>query len=435
MRKSLKHVLIALVVLTVLARGASLATGGQEPGANPAPPEKPASIEAYERLVVGREWRSIQWPEASAFKPFPADAKDIIAGYDRLFTHMAAAFGAPGMHDVENLLGEGPNEWNEAERSKVTRFLAANQDLVREIRLMADRGGPVYPLDFSKGFEIELPHLRQMRSGARVLHASAVLNGMNGDYDEAVGEIIAGMKLGAALAQEPILISQLVRIAIYMIMSSAVQNSFDGSDLSPELTRRLFAHLEQAYHRGEFAGSFAGESYLGRKTFSAIRAGDRRWLPEGSDLEADEEAYVKAMKRVLSGAQLPYHEAVRDLDQIQTDIQNLPQTLPCTRELIPALTRACVAQARHEVHIDLIQIGILVEQYKAREGYYPDTLDGIASSFGGSVPVDPFSGEKYRYRPLGSVFVLYSIGRNRRDDRGTHDYKKGDIVWRAEEKR
>lgn len=430
MQKSMEQVVMALVVVTVLVGlvGVSSVVAAEE-----APVAKPASIEAYERLVVGGEWSSIKWPEDSAFKPFPEDAKDIIAGYDRLFRHMEAAFGAPGMHDVEDVLVKGPDEWNDAEKSRVTKFLAANGDLIREIKLMADRGGPVYPLDFSKGFEIELPHLRQMRSGARVLHASAVLNGENGNHAESVEDIIAGMKLGDALAREPILISQLVRIAIYMIMSSAVQNSFDGGDLSPELTRRLVAHLAQADHRGEFAGSFAGESYLGRKTFSAIRAGDRRWLPEGSDLEADEEAYVKAMKRVLSGAQVPYHEAVRDLDQIQTDIQNLPQTLPCTRELIPALTRSCGAQARHEAIIDLIQLGLVVEQYKAREGYYPDTLDDIASGLGGSLPVDPFSGEKYRYRPLGSVFVLYSISHNRLDDGGTHDYMKGDIVWRGEQ--
>jgi hypothetical protein len=428
---------LALVSLVVVAVPVGLVGVSSAVAAEEQPPAKPASIEAYERLVVGREWRSVQWPEASAFKPFPEDAKDIIAGYDRLFNHMEAAFGAPGMHDVENLLGEGPNEWNDAEKAKVTRFLDANQDLIREIRLMADRGGPVYPLNFSKGLEMELLHLAKMRSCARVIHASAVMNATSGDYNEAVGDIIAGMKLGAALAQEPVLVSQLVRIAIYHIMRFAVQNSFDGSDLSPELTRRLFAHLEQADHRGEFAESYGGELYLFRRVFSAIRAGDRRGLPGDFDLgppqEADEKAYVEIMQRFISAARLPYYEAARDLDQIDTDIQNLPQALAYTRAFLPALSRSCAAQARHEAFIDLIQIGILVEQYKVREGYYPDTLDDIASGLGGSLPVDPFSGEKYRYRPLGSVFVLYSISHNRLDDGGTHDYMKGDIVWRGEQ--
>jgi len=428
---------LGLVSLVVVAVPVALLGVCSAVAAEEQPPAKPASIEAYERLVAGQEWRSIQWPEDSAFKPFPDDAKDIIAGYDRLFTRMERAFGAPGMHDVENVLGKGPNEWNDAERSKVAQFLAANRDLISEIKLMANRGGPVYPLNFSKGFEMEFPHLVKMRSCARVLHASAVINGMNGDCNEAVDDIIAGMKLGAAVAQEPILISQLVRIAIYGIMSFAAQNSFDGGDLSPELTRRLFAHVEQADHREEFAESFSGEIYLSSKAFSAIRAGAP--LPEGSNLgppqEADERAYVEMMERVISAARLPYHEAVRDLDRIQTHIQNLPEPLAYSRALLPALIRSCIAQARHEALIDLVQIGILVEQYRTREGYYPDTLDDIASGFGGSVPVDPFSGEKYRYRPLGSVFVLYSISENRLDDGGTHELRKGDIVWRGEQKK
>ena len=115
----------------------------------------------------------------------------------------------------------------------------------------------------------------------------------------------------------------------------------------------------------------------------------------------------------------------------------MPQTLRYSRELLPALGRTCEAQARHEAFIDLIQIGILVEQYKAHNGSYPDTLNDIASGLGGSVPVDPFSGKGYRYKPLGAVFVLYSISHNRLDDGGTHDrhYMKGDIVWRGEAKR
>lgn len=435
MRKSVKEVGVALVVVAVLVGLAGVLSAL---AADEEPVAKPASIEAYERLVAELEGRPMDPPAKPVYKPFPADAKDIVEGYDRLFERMQPLVDVFETQAGVNL-GDAPNKWTDGDKAKIAKFLATNEDLLSEMRRMAQRGAPVYPLDFSQGFAMLLPHLARSRQCSRVLRASAVLKGTKGDYAGAVEDIIAGMKLGDALAREPILISQLVRIAIYGIMGSAVENSFDGSDLSPELTRRLMTQLAQADHRDDFAGTFTGEMYFGLKAFADIRAGIPTGLGAESDFgppqEADEKAYVEILSRIGSAARLPYYEAATEVSQIQSDVENMPQTLSYSRQLLPALGRACEAQARHEAIIDLMQIGLLVEQYKGRNGSYPDTLDEIASSLGGSVPVDPFSGKGYRYRPLGSTFVLYSISHNRLDDGGTHDYMKGDIVWRGEAKK
>ena len=438
MPRSVKGVAVALVVVAATVCVAIPPSGAQGPIAKPVEADKPASIEAYERLVAELEGRPLDRPAGPIYKPFPADAKDIVAEYDRLFARMQRPVDAFAI-ETGHLLSIDHPDWTEWDKARIAKFLEANQDLLSDVRRMAQLGAPIYPLDFSKGYEMLLPHTSRTRKCARVLRASAVLNGMNGNYAEAVEDIIAGMKLGDALAREPVIISQLVRTAIYvLIMNDAVQKSFQGDDLSPELTQRLMAHLAQADHREDFAETFAGEMYLGLKAFAALRAGDRSGLPAESDFgppeEADERAYVEIMIRLAAAARLPYYEAASEISQIQSDIRSLPHTLVYSRHLLPSLTRLSEAQARHEAVIDLIQIGILVEQYKAREGHYPDTLDDIASSLGGSVPVDPFSGKGYRYRPLGSTFLLYSIGRNRLDDGGTRDrhYMKGDIVWREE---
>jgi hypothetical protein len=222
-------------------------------------------------------------------------------------------------------------------------------------------------------------------------------------------------------------------------MSSAAQNSFDGSDLSPELTQRLMDQLAQADHRDDFAEAFMGEMYFGQKAFASIREGDRSGLPDefnlGAPKEADEQAYVEIMNRMVSAARLPYYEAAGELSQLQSDIENLPQTLAYSRTLLPALTRSCAAQGRHEAIIDLMQIGLLVEQYKVREGSYPPSLNVIATDLGGSLPVDTFTGEGYHYKPSEDSFLLYSVSHNCTDDGGRHDLIKGDIVWRGEEKK
>jgi len=457
-----------VTVLFLLAALAAVAIGlwftlvaWPSPSTKQAAGDKPAMVEAYERLFAAYNGAAVEELEPPSLDPFPEDALDIIAGYERLFARMEQGVNASGGLDLKRLPGSEPQEWTDEETSTVEQFLDKNREFVREIREMAERGGPVYALDFSKGFEMDLPHLSPMRSCARVLEADAVVKGMEGNNSEAVEDIIAGMKLGEALSLEPVLPSQLVRIAICGIMHSAVWDSFDGGDLPPGVTRKLIAQLARGHHREAFAEALRGEQYMGLDVFSRVKDGDRAMLrawggslnygdtveewaqaiflwwyasPFGRPwLDKDEASYVDIMSRVANAAKMPYYEAYAHLTQIERDIRDLPRTRVVSGRVVLALLRAFEAQARHEAMLDLMQIGILVEQYKARTGSFPGTLDAIAADLGGSVPVDPFSGKSYRYRPLGEKFLLYSIGANRFDDGGTHDYREGDIVWRARE--
>jgi len=95
------------------------------------------------------------------------------------------------------------------------------------------------------------------------------------------------------------------------------------------------------------------------------------------------------------------------------------------------------SQARHESRLDLTRIGLLIEHYRTEYGSCPASLDLIAPWLGGEVPVDVFSGEPYRYESSGDTFLLYSVGRNGRDDGGIskRHSSKDDIVWRGEDER
>jgi len=94
-----------------------------------------------------------------------------------------------------------------------------------------------------------------------------------------------------------------------------------------------------------------------------------------------------------------------------------------------------VAHKRDEmvVHLDLLALAFRLEDHHAAHGEYPERLDLL----GGSLPIDPFSGEPYRYRPVDGGYRLYSISGNRVDDGGTpaqkpwQTWRSGDIVWRV----
>ena len=148
-------------------------------------------------------------------------------------------------------------------------------------------------------------------------------------------------------------------------------------------------------------------------------------------MNMDGAAYIDIMSRASSAAELPYYEAAPQLMRLETETRNLPSTrILAKMHIVSGLSSTCGAQAQHEATLDLMQMGILVEQYKASTGTYPEDLDAIVPELGGSLPVDPFTGKPYQYQPSDDGSLLYSIGQNLIDDGGRHNLASGDIVWR-----
>ncbi len=421
-----------------------------------------AKIAVFKQHASGRDAPAARKPGEEAAGPemvgsreAAAPKEDTVAAFARLFAKRRTIDSDPRWQKAIELVGYAKrSEWTDADRRSVAEFLDANRELIIELRRLAELGGPMYELDYSKGFAMELPHLSQLRDCARLLAADATLAAGKGDYAEAVKDILAGMKLANGLVKEPILISQLVRIAMDGIMYGEITQSMRGDDLTPDMARELIGYASRSGGRDGFADSFTGEGFFGLEAFDGIRAGDLHSAgmssQRGADaflmrvygsvfarpfLNMDEETYADIMARMSDAARLPFYEAKPLLDQISTEISELPRTRFMSRTLLPALTRAAEAQALHEAQLGLMQVGLAVELYHAQNGEYPRTLDQVAPTLGGTIPHDPFTGQSYVYQPSGGGFVLYSAMGSAVDMSGrSRPYsmdEQGNIVWRG----
>jgi hypothetical protein len=469
MKKSERRVLVLAVVIIAIVGVQMMfaAVTARRRDARLAQIKRPDSMIAYEQLAAempGRETAgSARQPERK-MPVFPKNAADTIVAYEGLHQQVLDEWGGdvcpPG---YEEALNRNSDKLTEGELAAIFEAVREREKLIQQIRELAAQGGPVYPLDFSLGMHIELSHLAEMRAFARLLALDAILHADEGDYAGAVDDIIAGMQLGDALAGEPVIISQLVRFAVYGIMTENIQQCFHGDDLSAEQMSRLQAQLDQADNRHASAESFIGEQMMITQTFSEFRAGEhtdiltrksflfddgttlgqltkpirpllvRSYVPVMAPrLNMLESAVMDLMGRAAVAAELPYYQARPELMRIDREVVTLSSGHVIANEFVPAMTGVCRAQARHEARIDLVQMGLVLEQYQADHGSYPDTLDAIAPRMEWSMPVDPFTGEPYHYRPTGDSFRLYSVGFNLTDEGGRHDYNQGDILWRGE---
>jgi hypothetical protein len=308
---------------------------------------------------------------------------------------------------------------------------------------------------------------------ARLLATHAKVSAAKGDYAEAVADIIAGLQLADALAEEPTLMSQLVRIAITGIVWEEARGLLQNAAIlsSQPLLDALIDQAGIGANRPAFAVAILGVSVTGLHFFERLRNGDEAALQElfwGEDLgrglgagmqgreynpdklglrhanrfvqtkfytswvarpwiNKEERIYSDGMNELSSIAGLPYYEALQALGKNEHEA---PYTLYAwaAMSVIPSTSRAL---ARSEAQLDLMRIGLTLERFRAEEGAYPDTLSAIASRLGGEVPVDPFTGYPYSYSHDGGTFTLYSVGMNGLDDGARHDYVNGDIVWRG----
>jgi hypothetical protein len=99
--------------------------------------------------------------------------------------------------------------------------------------------------------------------------------------------------------------------------------------------------------------------------------------------------------------------------------------------LSPSLNAAVSLQDQARVSLEVEKTAAALALFKAQNGKYPTTLAQLCPTFLKEVPKDLFSGNPLIYRANDFAYIVYSVGRNMRDDGGVFvstDKEKDDIV-------
>ncbi|HUX16704.1 MAG TPA: hypothetical protein VMW52_09545, partial [Phycisphaerae bacterium] len=212
--------------------------------------------------------------------------------------------------------------------------------------------------------------------------------------------------------------------------------------LSAEQTRRLVARFGEAYHREAFVDALITEGLNQQAMLS-----NSQWFsmygrraPEMvvSLVTAQERnTSARVMNRLIEVAPLPYYEAVEQLRPIQAELDKKPDSyFGVIRSYVKSIFmrgpgRYLESNALFEALLDVARLGLLIEDYQRQHGTCPESLEILAPEFGGTIPMDPMSGQAYIYKPGAEGFLLYSAGLNGKDDGGKGGrIGEDDLVWR-----
>jgi hypothetical protein len=353
----------------------------------------------------------------------------------------------------------------------VLTALGAADPFLRDICAAAQRPYARFPVHYNEGFNALLPHLAQGKSLSRhvALRQEAKLG--VGDVEGAFAELQCGLRLATLFAEEPLLISQLVRIAQGAIVANSLWPGIRGH----QWTEPQLAELQQSFARGGFMaglthaleGERAGamlmmDEMAARGTLGMVNVGFIETLgsPDGDNPPAvppmffpggwfrQNQARIAGfhqrmieLGRGLATNSLAggWAQPLRDFD---TEMDGRMQVTPTFhnmiyRMLVPALGRSMQKAARGEQTALMASTACALERHWRKHGSYPETLSALVPEFLPAEPRDLMDGRPLRYAktPEG-FFKLWAVGRDGVDDGGVAK-KKGmaadetgiDWVW------
>ncbi len=333
-----------------------------------------------------------------------------------------------------------------AAATEVLQRLSEFNPILAEMRGAVRRPYSRFEIDYEAGYAALLPHLSFLKGVSQLLKIRAAAELALGQTDRAFDDVQTNFLLADSIQNEPLIISQLVRMAIVNI---GVQPIWEGlaehqwsepqlkefqdrfgkinflQGIPPALAiervatdsaiqdirknRELFFRMIDENSAAPFnhlllhllpAGWFYFEQlnfnrFLDEFGAAGLRPADKRVDPELAD-----EAGTRLEETLHRRNPLLEHRMI-------------------TGVFLPALTDLKKRFAQAQAVADEATIACALERHRLRHGEFPQQLEGLGAEIARPLPHDVITGQPliYRRESPGS-FVLYSVGWNRIDDAG-----------------
>jgi len=361
--------------------------------------------------------------ELDKWYPQPPPGENAADQYLDAFRHFAPA---GGVHRGRPLPEEGEDETIVPPCAEVLHFrrvdtnevaaVASNADALALLHAIQPMKACRYPIDFSVANEHRrMPHLNPIRHADEFLTTEAMMRADEGKIDAAVVSLEDSVKLAQSLANEPLIISQVVRFYCNRRNIGVLERLLSRTGLPDDALVRLapaFISIDNpACIRRAIIGERCDTVNTIQHMFTFIPLWDFIGFQDRFLL-----AYLDQSGRLLDAAHGDYPAGLdvansleeRFDDSIQADASALVAGLAgiSTRDAEMCADSRCAVTA------------LCVERYRLSHGELPHKLDELVPLYLKTVPTDPFDGQPLRYRKLANGYVVYSVCKDGHDDGG-----------------
>jgi hypothetical protein len=298
-----------------------------------------------------------------------------------------------------------------------------------------------------------MPELAKFRQLSRVITWRAKLTAAEGNIDKAVADIVTCYRFGLHMSSEPLLIEQLVGIAIRAL---ALENTFkilDRTEMGQASMKSLQRQIERLSTDESYIPDVRAEKFsildIIQRMFTDDGKGGGRihmesvkpMLPMQSRQTQSWEKLQRRQTTETAEKLYEYFDFIAqktpwqwENEQINPDqeIEKIMEGNAFVQAFCPAFVRVVEIFARARAETDALITTLALLRYKADKGQLPEKLDELVSAgYLKALLTEPFSGSPFVYKRLGDDFMLYSFGTDCDDDGGTHNrsWDKDDQVF------
>jgi hypothetical protein len=310
----------------------------------------------------------------------------------------------------------------------LAKRMAQVADLLPELRRFADRPRGAFTIRWSPDIVgVLVPHLQEARDLAQLLLDDAYLQTERGNFTGAIESCRATVGMAHAMDEEPLFISQLVRIACQHHAIDGVQHTLAGGEPSVAALAALQRALMDAERpdgfmvglRGERAcmhvlmsnlanGTLPASAFIGFRAKTPDRFADQidTWALMAS-VPTSHIYLLRHHTEALAIARLPAAEQHEKLVALDADVKSAPGVA------------ALMAAGAHKVHegfrrqksrLRCAVVALALERYRRAHGQWPADLAGLMPDYLKAVPIDPYNGEPIQYARRGNGVVVYCVG-------------------------
>jgi hypothetical protein len=307
----------------------------------------------------------------------------------------------------------------------IAAYVGKNAMTLERLDEATELAGSRYPIDLTQGVATLLPHLARVKDLAQFVKWAAIYQSAQGKPEEAVRTLRSGFALAASLEPEPILISELVRIACLTIVLQGLERVISEHQLSQEQLAPLSASLRTAEEKGRptLSHALAGERAFGIPLFNLsyreyANLGNLGGMNSDGDLEVLKAGFYTLRRAVgLQNRDLGFYLGIMGgLDRaLQLDYPNMLTAVEeVTGEmdkelgrhrlkymvsgmLLPSLMQAAKKEALLAARLRCAHAALAIETYRARHNGKLPRLDELIPGLLAEMPRDPIDNSALEY--------------------------------------
>jgi len=301
---------------------------------------------------------------------------------------------------------------------------------------------------FARKFEevLDARHLARLRKCGRILSLAAVIEAEEGSGDAAVERLRDCLAAGAALKDEPSIISYLVSTAILNMAAGNMERILVRGKPSAAVLLDLQREIEKCAEEFSLLPGLKGDVswwILAHRGKIEAGHGPLDSFDMGETVSIKDRAYrwcfMKTHAVKIMHAQMWVVEEAQKRSESfypmpEVDWEDFADKHGSAAAMSASSSyRFPVLHAQRKAFIRAAACTLAACRFRLESGEWPETLEALVPAYLSAVPDDPFADGSLRYRKENDGVKIYSVGRDRQDDGGpARKGEKSPAVFRSE---